>query len=450
MRLNRTFLLCIFPFLYIIHFVFPLFSEEVHIWGSISGPEVKKYGVAIPTFLPEQNSLQLVRDEIKPVILNDLEIAGIFVRVKNEQFVDQQRKTDIAAGNIDYKEWSRLGASVLVLGNYTISGSDFEARCEVYDVVSQKVVFRKKYPSSMTQLRLLAHTIADDIVSYYAAGRVGISRTKILYVSNFANPGRVDKKDIYMMDVDGENKIRLTFDNNLAATPCWGANATEFYYTSYKNYNPDLYGQYLFQGGSWIISQFPGFNISPNYSLVNNKIVLTLGKDGNSEIYVMDRNGRNLKRLTYNARAIDSSPGWSPQGNQIIFTSDKTGRPQIYIMDADGLNQRQLTMQGKYNDSAVFSPKGDKIAFSAQSQGRFNIYTMDINGRNWFQLTGVSRDEGNNEDPAWAPDGEHIAFASDRTGTAQIYIMSSDGSTVRKLTNKGINTSPAWSPLLYK
>ena len=82
----------------------------------------------------------------------------------------------------------------------------------------------------------------------------------------------------------------------MAATPCWGANSTEFYYTSDRNYNFDLYGQYLLQKGNWVISQRPGFNLSPNFSSSNSRIALTLGKDGNSEIYTMDRDGKRLKR----------------------------------------------------------------------------------------------------------------------------------------------------------
>ena len=62
-------------------------------------------------------------------------------------------------------------------------------------------------------------------------------------------------------------------------------------------------------------------------------------RDGNSEIYVMNRNGSGVRRLTNNA-AIDSTPTWSPTGTQIAFTSDRSGSPQIWVMDTDGLNVR--------------------------------------------------------------------------------------------------------------
>ena len=41
--------------------------------------------------------------------------------------------------------------------------------------------------------------------------------------------------------------------------------------------------------------------------------------DGNFEIYVMDINGDNLKRLTFDD-IDDSSPSWSPDGSKILFS----------------------------------------------------------------------------------------------------------------------------------
>lgn len=431
-----------FVFLFNITFIY---AEDVHEWV-ISPTEVVKYGLAVPDFKPGKNSTVITPRQIKSIIESDLEISGLFVKVKNDKFVEQQRSADIATGKMNFVEWVRLGTAVLVLGEYESDGTTINVRCDVYDVSSQQVVFRKKYPAEIKNIVLLAHTISDDIISYYAAGRIGIARTKILYISNAHNPRVVDKKEVYMMDYDGGNKTRLTYDNNLAATPCWGANLTEFYYTSYKYFNPDLYGQYINSGKNWSISSKPGFNLSPNFSQKLNKIVLTLGKDGNSEVYIMDRDGKNLKRLTFN-KYIDSSPSWFPSGNNILFTSDRSGRPQVYVMDADGLNQRRLTFQGRYNDSSVCSPKEDRIAFAGSTGGKFNIFTMDTSGNHWLQLTSS---QGNNEDPSWAPDGEHIVFTSDRTGRPNIYIMNADGSNVRQLTKEGLNISAAWSPLLYK
>ena len=65
-------------------------------------------------------------------------------------------------------------------------------------------------------------------------------------------------------------------------------------------------------------------------------LAFTSTRDGNPEIYVVNRDGSNVRRLT-NHPGIDTTPTWSPSGTQIAFTSDRTGTPQIYIVGADGL-----------------------------------------------------------------------------------------------------------------
>ena len=66
-------------------------------------------------------------------------------------------------------------------------------------------------------------------------------------------------------------------------------------------------------------------------------------RDGNPEIYVMDADGGNLRRLTDNSDK-DFSPSWSPDGKRIAFMSDRDGQVharhgwstyEIYVMNAD-------------------------------------------------------------------------------------------------------------------
>ena len=85
-------------------------------------------------------------------------------------------------------------------------------------------------------------------------------------------------------------------------------------------------------------------NWLPALSPDGTRIAFTSSRDGNPELYVMNRDGSNIRRLTNNP-AIDTTPTWSPTGAQIAFTSDRTGSPQIYVMGADGLNLRRVTSE---------------------------------------------------------------------------------------------------------
>jgi Tol biopolymer transport system component len=66
--------------------------------------------------------------------------------------------------------------------------------------------------------------------------------------------------------------------------------------------------------------------------------------DGNTEIYVVNADGSNETRLTFDP-GIDMSPNWSPDG-RIFFTSNRNGKRDIYVMDADGGNVSRFTKTG--------------------------------------------------------------------------------------------------------
>jgi TolB protein len=413
--------------------------DEPYNIGIVRPTARQKVIIAIPKFQPKPGSSMLSENLLIDIIYNDLELSGYFVKPKNQDFVEQNHRQDEKTGKIDFVEWARLNAAFLLKGKYSAQGNNLEAECILYDVVSGKRIFGRAFTDyNMDEYRVLAHRISDEIVRY-VTGERGIAATKISFISN-----RTGNKEVFIMDADGANQRQLTNDRSLGCTPCWGAKATELYYTSYKDFNPDLCGVNVNASSSWFISRLPGFNLSPCWSEKSQRLVLTLGKDGNSEIYTMTRNGNSLKRLTFN-RAIDASPSWSPEGNQIIFTSDRDGSPQLYLMNSEGFGVKRVTFQGTYNDSAVWSPKGDRIAFVARLHGVFNIYVMNIDGTDWVQLTA---NQGNNEDPSWAPDGQHIVFTSNRTGRDQIYVMCIDGTAQQQLTFKGANHSSAWSPFL--
>jgi Tol biopolymer transport system component len=58
-------------------------------------------------------------------------------------------------------------------------------------------------------------------------------------------------------------------------------------------------------------------------------------KDGNPEIYSLNSDGSDLRRLTAND-ASDMAPAWSPDGTRIAFMSNRDGNNEIYVMNASG------------------------------------------------------------------------------------------------------------------
>jgi hypothetical protein len=78
-----------------------------------------------------------------------------------------------------------------------------------------------------------------------------------------------------------------------------------------------------------------------SFSPDGSRIVFVSTQDGDAEIYLMDADGANLRKLTDNS-AVDASPGWSPDGRRILFVSNRNGQFELYVMGADGSNPRML------------------------------------------------------------------------------------------------------------
>jgi len=154
----------------------------------------------------------------------------------------------------------------------------------------------------------------------------------------------------------------------------------------------------------------------------------------------MRADGTGRRRLT-NHPAIDVTPTWSPTGTQIAFTSERSGAPAIWVVDADGLNLRRLTYE--HSDRATWSPAPyNEIAYAARTGPGYDIKVLNIASGHNSQIT---FGEGSNESPAWAPNGRHLAFTSTRAGRTQVFTVDRDGKNVRQITRDGNNQQPHWS-----
>lgn len=136
---------------------------------------------------------------------------------------------------------------------------------------------------------------------------------------------------------------------------------------------------------------------------------------------------------------------WSPDGRQIVFTANKNKNWDIYAMNANGSDIKRLTDDPANDSYASWSPDATKIAFASNRSGKFAIYVKDLKGSRMVRLTNGKVDCAF---PAWSPNGRKMAFMSKRTnGTWQIYVMNADGTREKRLTNNKANDyNPAWSP----
>ena len=263
--------------------------------------------------------------------------------------------------------------------------------------------------------------------------------------------------EIYVMDADGTSVRRLTNIYGRNAGPSRSPDESKIAFTSNAIGSREIYVmdadgtnvRSLINLGRLISS--PADAVGPTWSPDGSQIAFVSSGsrfDVYDEIYVFNIYSGSLTRLTYG-----NSPDWSPDGSRIAFTSTRGDRArgdrshEIYVMDTDGNNQRRLTYNLNIlniDTGSSWSPDGSRIAFSSARDGNVEIYVMDVDGSNQRRLTNNSALDAS---PTWSPDGTKIAFYSDRDGNDEIYVMDVDGSNQINLSNNPADDSlPDWSP----
>jgi TolB protein len=173
-------------------------------------------------------------------------------------------------------------------------------------------------------------------------------------------------------------------------------------------------------------------------------IAFVSDRDGSKEIYMMDYDGYDQRRVTAH-KSISMSPSWSGRGDVLAYVSFFAGHgPAIYLADIATGRKSPLLTEGDLNASPALSPDGRHVAFARALGANIEIFTADRDGSNVRRLTNSG---GIDTNPAWSPSGQEIAFTSSRAGSPQIYVMDVEGSNVRRVTFQGeYNDGAAWSP----
>ncbi|MEO1289320.1 MAG: hypothetical protein AAFV93_16280 [Chloroflexota bacterium] len=233
-------------------------------------------------------------------------------------------------------------------------------------------------------------------------------------------------------------------------------------------------------------------NMYPIASPNGNWIAFQSNREGNFEIYIVNRGGGQLQRLTFND-VTDRLPAWSPDGEWVLYSSEvEEGIFEIRRVRIDDRTDEALISNGLYNGHARYSPDGRYIVYTTganrQDAGTWEIALLDTttgsttllsnndvrdaspvfspdgtqilyityNLENQSSGVAVMDIDGDNKQiifdsdgsewaASYSPDGQFIIFTSNATGSDELYLMTADGDGVQKFTDTGGNYA-SWIP----
>lgn len=174
-----------------------------------------------------------------------------------------------------------------------------------------------------------------------------------------------------------------------------------------------------------------------------------------SDLFIVDSDGYNLRRITNEAATNDSaivmSPELSPDGRHLLYVSFKSGQPAVYERDLATGVDRIISDIGNINVTPVYSPDGRRILFARTEADHAELFEIQrdplcCTRRVTYTSSGASLGG------AYSPDGRQLAITSNPLGNPQIYVMDlargGDPKIVSRYVfgERGYATSPDWSP----
>jgi Tol biopolymer transport system component/imidazolonepropionase-like amidohydrolase len=159
--------------------------------------------------------------------------------------------------------------------------------------------------------------------------------------------------------------------------------------------------------GTWI-----SLDVSPD----GREIVFDLLGD----LYLIPIEGGEARALTDEV-AWNMQPRFSPDGRWIAFTSDRGGGDNLWIMDREGSDLRQVTDESfRLLNGPAWSPDseylvGRKHFTGTRSLGAGEMWMYHRGGGSGVQLTERPNDQKDVNEPAFSPDGRYLYFSQDMT-----------------------------------
>jgi len=216
------------------------------------------------------------------------------------------------------------------------------------------------------------------------------------------------------------------------------------------------------------LTQDASHDVMPSISPDNRRIAFASNRNGNWDIFVIDRDGGKPLQIT-NDGAHELHPSWSPDGRSLVFSrlGRASGRWELWVVDADAPAASHFIGYGLFPEWAPVAGTGingtDQILFQRsreRGERAFGIWTMDYADGQAHRPTLIA-DSADNAliNPTWSPDGRFVVYASvpnpsewtagryARPTTSELWMVDTHGVTQVSLTSgEAVDLMPTWAP----
>lgn len=263
---------------------------------------------------------------------------------------------------------------------------------------------------------------------------------KIAFSSN-----RKGNWDIYVMNPDGSNQVRLTNNRGVDVSPVWSPTSEQILFSSDRDGVRDLYVIDADGGRLRKVFRDTAFRIEPAWAPDGERIVFHAELPRWS-IQTATIHGRDVKQVA-SADRRGGNPSWSPDGTEIAFVDDAADTRGIRILTlSSGAVRTFLPKESPWMYSPAWSPDGERLAFSWYKWGvGINKQAIFVANQDGSRLKQISKSAPGTHSSSWSPEADKLVYAERANDNSQqIVVIDVRNGRKRELTHRGSNITPDW------